>query len=431
VSELTSIGNVYALLTTGGEHTTVARASTGNFLDWAYTTKVTLILAVVTTLYTSIAGLPASILTDKVQGLCVASVVVVLAIACMTQEDNKITPEQFSKASNFTGQGGMALVSLFIAILSAELFNQGQWQRVWAAKSDRDFGIGVLLGSFMIFLIMMFFGVMGMWAYAKDSESYDTFTKFAYLSFFDLLAPMGNVWHIVTLALLTTLCASSVDTLQNALASVLSRDLMKYNCVNFSRLVVLAFNIPALIMASEGYDVLSLFLVADLVCATAVLPVFLGLIPKHKGGPTELGALLGCFSGLATVYVNGRLNGVTEAVDMFGTVLESNEILAYFWLTNGGICALCGKDTMITFIVVPVISGFVTMICSFIHVAICGKSAYDPIMTLPSCEFELKCKCNARDNSASAVEPVEITVEEPVSVVGRGNKKGSTSARRV
>ena len=38
-------------------------------------------------------------------------------------------------------------------------------------QSDRDFGIGVLLGSFLIFLVMMFFGIMGMVAYAKVRSS--------------------------------------------------------------------------------------------------------------------------------------------------------------------------------------------------------------------------------------------------------------------
>ena len=69
--------------------------------------------------------------------------------------------DQFSYASASTNEGVYALVSLFIAIASAELFNQGQWQRVWAAKSDFDFGLGVLLGSFLIFLVMMFFGAWG------------------------------------------------------------------------------------------------------------------------------------------------------------------------------------------------------------------------------------------------------------------------------
>jgi Na+/proline symporter len=384
VSELTSIGNVYALITEGGVHTTTLRYSTGEISDWTFATKIAVIVAVITTMYTAVAGLPASILTDKFQGVTVAGVVIALTVACITKDENKVTSSQFEKASASTNEGGYAMVSLFIAIASAELFNQGSWQRVWAAKSDRDFGIGVLLGSFLIFLVMMFFGVMGMVAYAKDPTSYDNFDKFAYLSFFDLLAPMGKVWHIITLLLLTTLCASSVDTLQNALASVLSRDLMRYDCANLSRIAVIGFNVPAIIMAAEGYDVISLFLVADLVCATAVVPVFLGLIPASKGGPTELGALIGCVAGFAAVVVNGQINDVKTAVKFDGTVMEDNEYLAYFWLTNGGICALCGTDTMYTFLAVPAVSGVVTIVASKLDCLIRGQAARKPLISCTS-----------------------------------------------
>ena len=41
VSELTSIGNVYALITANGKHTTDVRTSTGEVSDWTYATKVT------------------------------------------------------------------------------------------------------------------------------------------------------------------------------------------------------------------------------------------------------------------------------------------------------------------------------------------------------------------------------------------------------
>ena len=85
--------------------------------------------------------------------------------------------------------------------------------------------IGFGVGGFMIFLLMLFFGIMGMIAYARDRESYDNFMKLGYLSIFDLIRNLPQFWHYVTLILLTTLAASSIDTLQNALASVLSHDL--------------------------------------------------------------------------------------------------------------------------------------------------------------------------------------------------------------
>uniref|UniRef100_A0A7S0C5M4 BTB domain-containing protein n=1 Tax=Proboscia inermis TaxID=420281 RepID=A0A7S0C5M4_9STRA len=73
-------------------------------------------------------------------------------------------------------------------------------------------------------------------------------------------------------------------------------------------------NIPAVILASKGISVLTLFLVADLVCATATLPVFLGLITKDIGpipAPTELGAFLGVWSGIGTVLYMDKIGQAT------------------------------------------------------------------------------------------------------------------------
>ena len=63
--------------------------------------------------------------------------------------------------------------------VTAEMFNQATWQRVWAAKSIKDMRRGFMAGSFMVFLLMMFFGIIGMIAYANDPDAYDNFEKFA------------------------------------------------------------------------------------------------------------------------------------------------------------------------------------------------------------------------------------------------------------
>ena len=63
--------------------------------------------------------------------------------------------------------------------ISAEMFNQATWQRVWAAKSVKDMRRGFAGGSFLVFLLMMFFGIMGMIAYANDPEAYDNYEKYA------------------------------------------------------------------------------------------------------------------------------------------------------------------------------------------------------------------------------------------------------------
>mmetsp|Transcript_12638 Transcript_12638/g.26655 ORF Transcript_12638/g.26655 Transcript_12638/m.26655 type:complete len:299 (+) Transcript_12638:1-897(+) len=245
---------------------------------------------------------------------------------------------------------------------------------------------------------MMFFGNMGMLAYANDPTSYDEFAKFAYLGFFDLILPLNTFWHIVVLIIVTALAASSVDTLQTAIASIFSSDLLRLGFSDnvaraLTRLLLIAINIPAVIMSSQRYDVIGLFLVADLVCATAVLPVFLGLITqdwKFVPAPTELGAFLGIWSGIAAVIVNGHVIGFDRAVNSITGEVIATGPFSYFWLTNSSQCALCGSETMITFIVTPLVAGFFTLVFSKIDILIRGDRAREPVFKVGTAEPEAK-----------------------------------------
>lgn len=371
VAELTSISNVYALLV--GKETK----------DWVnmvdlnedYTTSIAVSIGVITIFYTSVAGLPSSIVTDKFQGIMMALLVLILTIAVCGSSENQVSYDEFKEASNWTADGGYAFVTLFIAIMAAELFNQSTWQRVWASKDAKSLRNGFALGSFLVFLLMMFFGIMGLIAYANDPESYDTDQKYAYLAFFDLLLPLNEGWHILTLIFVTALAASSVDSLQNGITSILSHDLVDTLKVSptivrwISRLALVAVNITAIEKAAERYDVLSLFLVADLVCATSVFPLFLGLLDVKKFGvlaPTEFGAFMGCLGGIATVLVIG----IIVDYDKY-----EKEPFEYFWLANEDICALCGTDTMWTFIITPLVSIVATVIFTGLDLVVRGTAA--------------------------------------------------------
>lgn len=384
VSELTSISNIYAL---------IVGKSTWDGANIAYTTGIAISLAVFTWFYTSLAGLPASITTDKFQGVLMFCLVFIVLIAACAKEENQITREEFAVASNWTVDGLTAAVTLIIAILSAEMFNQGTWQRVWAAESVPAMRKGFLWGSFLVFLLMMFFGIMGMISYANDPIAFDTFQKFYYLAFFELLRPLANFWHVVVLIVVTALAASSVDSLQTAIAAIFSSDFVRISTQKggsaqdwkirlITRTLLILINIPAVIMSSKRYDVISLFLVADLVCATAVLPVYLGLMTKDWGfiaAPTELGALMGIIGGISTVLVIGALYNFTEAVNPITGETIATGPFSYFWLTNSYQCALCGVETMVTFIVTPLMGGFFCLFFSKLDVMIRGERARQPI----------------------------------------------------
>lgn len=242
------------------------------------------------------------------------------------------------------------------------------------------------------------------------------------LAFFELLKPLSNFWHILVLIVVTALAASSVDTLQNAIACIFSHDLLGFGISDKSitwitRVLLLALNIPAVIMSSQRYDVIGLFLVADIVCATAVMPVFLGLMTEDIGfisAPTELAAFLGIITGIGSVLVNGKVLGFTEAVS-YGEVIATGPF-SYFWLTNSTQCALCGVETMITFIITPLVAGFFTLLFSKIDIRLRGDRAREPFFqtgflfgSLNKVDVKFRGD-RARERPIFHIEPKEDTV---------------------
>lgn len=407
------MGIFYMFIFLVAELTTIslAYAQVHNDFSDSYTIPIIISLGAVTIFYTSLGGLPASIVTDKFQAVMMLLLVLTLIFAVSLSPDNKLPEGSFAVASQWTEEGLMAAVTLIFAVVSAEMFNLSTWQRVWAAKNEKDMKRGFAGASVLIFLLMMFFGILGMVAYALDPEAFDIGDKFAFLAFFYLLEPLAPFWHIVTLLLVTSLAASSIDSLQNGIMSAMSTDLvqMGWNPKWIARILLVILNVPAVVLSAKGYDVLSLFLVADLICATAVLPVFFGLMTEDKGiipAPTEFGALAGIVAGVFTVCIIGLI------VDAPGGLFE------YFLLPNEGICALCGFKTMITFIVTPFSAGFFCLLFSKLDIMVRGERARNPLLSCGSGNSSPK---NYEEGLENPIE--DVPEQSPASAPGAENYK--------
>lgn len=254
------------------------------------------------------------------------------------------------------------------------------------------------------------------------------------LAFFDLLAPLSDFWHIVVLILCTALAASTVDSLQTAIASTMSSDFVRYGVSDkwatlITRVILIAINVPAVIMSSKRFDVIALFLVADLVCSTAVFPVFLGLMTKDIGfipAPTELGAFLGIWSGIGSVLVNGHVIGFTEAVNPITNEVIATGPWSYFWLTNSTECALCGPTTMVTFIITPLVAGFFTLFFSKIDIMLRGDRARNPIFIMAQPEEEAKNYNLVDKEDREHDAAVEAVIGEDLKMFEEDGVKGET-----
>src|SRR5690606_2695656 len=188
-------------------------------------------------------------------------------------------------------------VTFLLAILLTGIFHQGNWQRVYAAQDIPTMRRGFFVGGVLVVPFIFLMGLMGL-AFVAQGKQGD-----ASVALFELVLPVAAPWLLVALIPLgLSLVMSSVDTVISAVSSIVAVEgrrlipsLPEKRLYGWSRNVIWLFSIPVVFVSSQGYSVLYLFLLADLLCCAAAFPVFYGLYSQRHDG---LNATLGCLSGL-------------------------------------------------------------------------------------------------------------------------------------
>ncbi|HIQ54390.1 MAG TPA: sodium:solute symporter, partial [Pseudomonas pachastrellae] len=242
-------------------------------------------VALTTLLYTAWGGLRASMTTDRWQAwLLLALLALVGAVAVQR------LPEVSASGAMPGIPAGAALgvaLTLVLAVTAANLFHQGYWQRVWAAESDAALGRGAVLGGVATIAVVAVIGGLGIVTVMSGAD-----VGSPPIPFFAMLREAPGWLTLPALLLALTLVASSVDTLQNAIASLLVTEKRGLSLTS-ARWLTVALMVPVVWVALQGNSVLRLFLIADLLCATAVVPVLLGLWSRMSAAAAIAGALAG------------------------------------------------------------------------------------------------------------------------------------------
>jgi len=270
----------------------------------------TSLLIIVTTLsYTLYGGLRASIFTDKFQFIIILIFLVIAINQVFAAETNSFSIELIREKADtlISGKyfyGYTAGLTFFIAVFATNLFDQGIWQRVYAAKNSKDLVIGFTSAFFVILPFLFILGFFGILAVVTGNAK-DPSTVFFSL----ILNPMTGSNSILTIAILTlaiSLVVSSMDTLINAISSLFIINgskflkLTSYALRQLSYFMVIVLSAIVFLVASKGYSVLFMFLFADLLCCSAVFPVFYGMFNKNISKKLGLySVLFGLMSGLA------------------------------------------------------------------------------------------------------------------------------------
>ena len=267
---------------------------------------VTALIVLLSTLaYTLYGGLRVSIFTDNIQMIVIGILLLISFIYI-----NKTIGTDFS--FNFVKKNNPQLLSssympgytagltFFIAVAATNLFHQGNWQRIYAAKNFDTLRKSLILSFLIIVPIVFLMGFTGLVAYSIDS------TIRPDLGFFSLLLKDQTIILSLTIIILgLALTISTIDTLINAISSLIVVDgkatfkfKHKVNYLNFSKYIIIILSLISFFVASKGFDILYLFLLADLFCCSFVLTVFYSFYNKKINESTAyLSIIIGLIGG--------------------------------------------------------------------------------------------------------------------------------------
>lgn len=261
--------------------------------------------------YTGYGGLMASLFTDTVQTLILLPLMgiglagALIALGGPGEIHANVLASSPSSLDPSFWPGLQFGIFVVIAVLGAEMLNQAWWQRIYAAQDEHVLRRGFAVAAVAIVPMILLAGLFGL---AADGLGLVGGAGEASISFFLVLQEAFPAWVVLAIVLLAILLVmSTADTLFNAISSLVTADLpylidapSDRTLQGGARLATVIAALGAIFIGSQGYSVLTLFLLADLLAAATFLPMLMGLYFRRLG---QGGALVGAGAGLVTGLV--------------------------------------------------------------------------------------------------------------------------------
>ena len=321
-----------------------AIASLLNFISkvplWI-TAGVTLIICL---LYILRGGFKLSIITDKYQFTFIVLIILASLLIILSNIDlpsfeiiKKNSPNLIDKnyLPNYT-----AGLTFFIAVAATNLFHQGNWQRVFSAKNNSILKSSLIYSSIIIFFIVFWMGYSGLLSYSLNPKVIPD------LAFFDLILDEKNFLIVIGILILAmSLTLSTIDTLINAISSLIivngnqiNKNLSGKKVKDQANIIILLLSVFVFILASKGYSILYLFLLADLLCCAAVITIFYGFFNKKINSKLAAYSIIcGLISGLlffpSQDFQSSILVGNLISIENFSILIKTNLLFISFFIS--------------------------------------------------------------------------------------------------
>ena len=316
-----------------------------NYLSGTELWITALIVLISTLTYTLYGGLRASIFTDNIQMFVIGILLFILILIISSSSGSNFSfefiesknPQLLSSSyiPNYT-----AGITFFIAVAATNLFHQGNWQRVYAAKNYQTLKTSLIISFFIIIPIVFIMGFIGMVSFSIDSSTR------ADLGFFTLLLKdQKELISLIIIILGLSLTISTVDTLVNAISSLFVVDgkatfeLNKNtDYLKISKYFIILLSIIAFGVASKGFDILYLFLLADLFCCAFVITVFYSFYKKIDEKTAYISIIIGLVGGFLMFpfpdFSKSLLVGVFLSKELFSSfIVQSLLFLSFLFAT--------------------------------------------------------------------------------------------------
>ena len=305
-----------------------------------------LIVLLATLTYTLYGGLRASIFTDNIQ-MIVISMLLLISISYILSNTGNTFSFEFIEQKNpqLLSSSYMpsytAGLTFFIAVAATNLFHQGNWQRVYAAKNYQTLKKSLLISFFIIIPVVFFMGFTGMVSFSIDPSQRPD------LGFFTLLLKeQTQTLSLLIITLGLALTISTVDTLVNAISSLFVVDgkatfnlNKKTDYLKLSKYFIIVISLISFFIASKGFDILYLFLLADLFCCAFVYTVFYSFYNKDVNERTAyIAIVIGLVGGFLLFpfpdFSKSLLVGVLVSKELFSPfILQSLLFLSFIIAT--------------------------------------------------------------------------------------------------
>ena len=296
-------------------------ARAGQLIGGTPLVVTSIIVGMLTVIYSAYGGMRASLFTDRIQFYVIVPLLALVLIAGVGRSGGMLNaahenvPELLSLRNLPGWEYGVALI---IAILAAEMFNQGTWQRVYTVRDAKTLRTGFIIAALVVLPVIFLTGLFGIVAVGAGNAGEPSVAMFSFV-----VTAMPLWFMVVVLVLAMVLVMSSMDTLLNGITSALVTELARYrddsSLLGYARFATSALIVIPMAVASQDFSVLYLFLIADLVCAAVLFPVFFGMFARHFNGWAALvssvaGLVVGAlffpapdFSGWNAIPGAGRL----------------------------------------------------------------------------------------------------------------------------